>query len=55
MCFFYDDYVPVWSLSCTLSFPYLQELAGELGEHLGKHALSVEKVLTVIYQPQVTS
>jgi len=29
-----------------------QELAGELGEHLAKQAVSVEKALKVVYQPQ---
>eukprot|EP00798_Chlamydomonas_sp_ICE-L_P015895 gene15895-22029_t len=29
-----------------------QELAGELGDHLSKNAVSVEKALNVVYQPQ---
>jgi hypothetical protein len=29
-----------------------QELGGELGLHLQKHSISVEKALTVVYQPQ---
>ena len=33
--------------------PPQQELAGELGEHLAKHAISVEKALVIVYQPQV--
>ncbi|GAX77292.1 hypothetical protein CEUSTIGMA_g4738.t1 [Chlamydomonas eustigma] len=29
-----------------------QELVGELGEHLAKHSISVEKALVIVYQPQ---
>lgn len=30
-----------------------QELAGELGTHLAKNKISVEKALSIVYQPQV--
>lgn len=50
--------IPTHTYSAIYACAYVcplhpQELAGELGEHMGKHAVSVEKALVIVYQPQV--
>jgi hypothetical protein len=43
---------PVPLVSALLTHARLQELAGELGGHLAKNAVSVEQSLRVVYMPQ---